>query len=127
MLAFFGSRQGTCACISWIKEEGWKCFCRFVFVFYSIIKTLRTNLNSMIKKKTYCSLTAQIFFNLQNRPSFHSKERLVNLERGRECIVVLSILLVYVHSVYVHRAPSPFQSQCLRTCHPLMPPQLLDC
>ena len=62
----------------------------------------------MIKKKTYCSLTAQIFFNLQNRPSFHSEERLVNLERGRECIVGLSILLVYVHSVYsTYTEPHP--------------------
>ena len=40
-------------------------------------------------------LTIQIFFNLQNHPIFHSKEKLVNIVRGRECFVGLSILLVY--------------------------------
>ena len=30
-----------------------------------------------------------------NHPTFHSDERLVNLERGRECFVSLSILFVY--------------------------------
>ena len=34
----------------------------------------------------------QIFFNLQNHPTFHSEERLVNLVRRRECSVGLSIL-----------------------------------
>ena len=38
------------------------------------------------------SLPAQIFFNLQNHPPFHSEERLVNLVKGRECLVGLSIL-----------------------------------
>ena len=36
-----------------------------------------------------------IVFNLQNHPTFHSEESLVNLVRGRECLVGLSILLVY--------------------------------
>ena len=35
------------------------------------------------------------FFNLQNHSTFHSQERLVNLERGRECFVGLSMLLVH--------------------------------
>ena len=30
-----------------------------------------------------------------NHPTFHSDERLVNLERGRECFVSLSILIVW--------------------------------
>ena len=34
------------------------------------------------------------FFNLQIHPTFHSEEKLVNLERGRVCFVGLSILLV---------------------------------
>ena len=34
-------------------------------------------------------------FSLQNHPTFHSEEMLVNLARGRECFVGLSILLVY--------------------------------
>ena len=40
-------------------------------------------------------LYKQIVYNLQNQPIFHSEERLVNLAIGRECFVVLSILLVY--------------------------------
>ena len=39
------------------------------------------------------SLIVRIFFNLQNYPTFHSEERLVILERGRECFV----LLVYLY------------------------------
>ena len=34
------------------------------------------------------------FFNLQNSPTFHSEERLVNLARGRVCFVVLSIYII---------------------------------
>ena len=41
------------------------------------------------------SLTDQIFYNPQNHPTSHSEERLVNLVRGRECLVGLSILLAY--------------------------------
>ena len=44
------------------------------------------------------SLTVQIFFNLQNHPTFHSKERLVDLVRGRECFVGLSVFFVYAYS-----------------------------
>ena len=40
-------------------------------------------------------LTVQLFYDLQNHPTFHSKERLVNLVRLRECFVGLPILLVY--------------------------------
>ena len=35
-------------------------------------------------------------FNLQNHPIVSPVERLVNLERGRECFVCLFVLLVYV-------------------------------
>ena len=41
------------------------------------------------------SFSMQIFFNLQYHPTFHSEERMVNLVKGRECFVGLSILLVY--------------------------------
>ena len=41
------------------------------------------------------STTFKIFYNLQNHPIFHSMETLVNLVRGREYIVGLSISLVY--------------------------------
>ena len=40
-------------------------------------------------------MTVPFCFNLQNHPTFHSEERLVNLLRGGECFVGLSILLVY--------------------------------
>ena len=38
----------------------------------------------------------KIFFNLRNHPTFNSEKRLVNLKRGRECSVGLSMLLVYM-------------------------------
>ena len=41
------------------------------------------------------SLSVQIFFHLPNHPTFFSEDRLVNLERGREWFVGLSILLIY--------------------------------
>ena len=34
-----------------------------------------------------------MFYNLQNHPTFHSEQRVVNLERRRECFVGLSVLL----------------------------------
>ena len=46
-----------------------------------------------VKMKNY-SLTEHIFQNLQNHPPFHSVERFVDLERGGERFVCLSILLV---------------------------------
>ena len=36
LLTFLGSRHCTCLCISWFKEEGWKYFCRFVFVYFNL-------------------------------------------------------------------------------------------
>ena len=45
----------------------------------------------MIKKIIHCKTN----LNLQNNSTFHSEESLVNLERGRECFVGLSILLFY--------------------------------
>ena len=47
--------------------------------------------------------TVKFFYNLQNRHTFHSEDRLVNLERGRECFVCLSMLLVYVYSKKIKR------------------------
>ena len=38
-------------------------------------------------------MNVQIFPNLQNPPIFHSEERLVNVERGRECFC-LSIFII---------------------------------
>ena len=40
-------------------------------------------------------MTAQLFFNLQNGPTLHSEERLVNIVRGRECFVGLFKTFVY--------------------------------
>ena len=37
-------------------------------------------------------MSVQIFFILQNHPTFHSVERLVNLVRGRECFTVWKII-----------------------------------
>ena len=42
------------------------------------------------------NVLVHMFFNLQNHPTFHSEERLVNLVIGSECFVGLSKLLVYV-------------------------------
>ena len=56
---------------------------------YFIIQNSWTNLNSFIKKMKAknSSLLVHIFYNLQNQPTFHSVERLVNLLRRRECFV----------------------------------------
>ena len=40
-------------------------------------------------------MTVHILYILYNHPTFHSEERLINLERGGECFVDLSISLVY--------------------------------
>ena len=54
-------------------------------------------------------LTTNFCLNLQNHPTFHSAGRLVNLERGRECRIGLSKLLVY--AVYLD---SERLEKCLR-------------
>ena len=43
-----------------------------------------------------------MFYDLQSQPTFHSEERLVNLARGKECFVCLSILLFYVATPTMH-------------------------
>ena len=48
-----------------------------------------------IKNKNNNTSTVKIFYNLQNHPTFHSEERLVNLAKRSECLVGLSLLLVY--------------------------------
>ena len=53
------------------------------------------NVLKNVNNKIIQWLTVQIFYNLQNRPAFHSEERLVNNVRGRECFVSLSIFSVY--------------------------------
>ena len=45
----------------------------------------------MIKKIFKKSLTVQIFYDLQNDPIFHCKERLVNLARGRESSLLVNL------------------------------------
>ena len=52
----------------------------------------------MIFLKT--SRTVYIFYYIQNHPTFHSEEGLVNLVRERECFVSLSILF-YGHPIYL--------------------------
>ena len=54
-----------------------------------------------LKTKNNSLTVCTIFFNLQNHPTFHSEERLVNLVRGRECFVGLSILLVYTVAAHI--------------------------
>ena len=70
----------------------------FSFLFYFIIQTSWTNLNSMIQKKLIFLLTIKMFFNQQNHLTFHSEERLANLVRGREClcwpIYIISLCLI---------------------------------
>ena len=64
---------------------------------YFFIQTLK------IKKK-YIKLTLQIVYNTLNHPFFHSKERMINLARGRECFVGL-YLQYYYSSLCVQGVP----------------------
>ena len=45
-------------------------------------------------------LSVNIFFSLQNHPTFHSEEQLVNLARGRECFVA-NCWSIYIISYYL--------------------------
>ena len=56
-----------------------------------------TSYNTNFKNKLKCNqiIDCTNFLNLQNRPNFHSEERLISLVRRGECVVGLSILLVY--------------------------------
>ena len=69
----------------------------YLFVLF-IIQTSQTNLkfNDFKKILKNNALIIQIFYNLQNHPTFRSEERLVNLARGRECFVCLYTLLVKI-------------------------------
>ena len=103
MLTFFYFQHWTCAYVRF-KEEGWKYFWRLVFfVFmYFIIQTSWSNLNSILKIENW---RKKIFdwlykFSIIYKITLHSlsEERLlnlVNLVRGRESFVGLSIFLVY--------------------------------
>ena len=64
-----------------------------ISVYFSLF-FLNLNFIIILSKKNNNSLTVQIFYNLQNLATFHSEERLVNSERGRESFGFLSILLV---------------------------------
>ena len=64
----------------------------FLCLFYFVIQTSLTNLTAMNLKKLKTKITVHIFF-LKKHPTFYAKERLVNLERRRDCFVVLSTLL----------------------------------
>ena len=48
-------------------------------------------MNKLKLKDFLKTKTVQIWFNLQNPPTFHSEERLANLERVRECFVGLLV------------------------------------
>ena len=64
----------------------------FLCLFYFVIQTSLTNLTEMNFKKLKTKITVHIFF-FKKHPTFYAKERLVNLERRRDCFVVLSTLL----------------------------------
>ena len=61
---------------------------------YILMKKLKFNYFLIIKTKNN-ALTLNTFCNLQNYPTFHIEDRLVNIFRRRECIVGPSILLVF--------------------------------
>ena len=81
-----------CAFISWFKEEGWKYFCRFVYVCFTlhIIQTSRTKLNSMIvfkpplpkKKKKKKSMTVP-FFQSTKSPHFRLRGKVGQLRKRK--------------------------------------------
>ena len=52
--------------------------------------------NISVNLSLFLLLYRRNMYKLQNHPTFHSEKRLVNLERGREFFVGLSVLLVYV-------------------------------
>ena len=90
-----GIAHCTIAYISWFKEGGGrKYFCRLSLfdLLYdtNFLNKLQFNdfLKINIKNNLFC--TVQIVLNLENPPIFRSGERLVKLERGRECFVGLS-------------------------------------
>ena len=61
----------------------------------NFMKKLEFNyLKKWLNKKLL--LTVHIFYNLQSHHTFHSEERLVNLLSRRECLVGLSMLLIYM-------------------------------
>ena len=50
----------------------------------------KLKLNAFLNHKQKYYIDCTNFSNLQNHPTFHSEEKLVNLVRGRECFVGLS-------------------------------------
>ena len=53
-----------------------------------------------------------IYCTVQNHPTFHLEERLVNLSRGRECFASLSILLVYAMGALLYKFLTVWLSNC---------------
>ena len=63
-----------------------------------------------VKTKDY-TWTVQIFYNLQNHPTFHSEERLVNLARGRGGLCY-SIYILLVYAVNPLQCTALHSTQC---------------
>ena len=99
---------GMCAYISWFNEEGWKYFCRFVFVCFTQISG--TNLNSLIflklKPKKFIGCTH--FFYLKIHLTFHSKEKVRHLSE-RKRVLCQSI---YIISLWVYCMNPPTWQGC---------------
>ena len=53
-----------------------------------------------------------IYCTVQNHPTFHLEERLVNLSRGRDCFASLSILLVYTMGALLYKFLIVWLSNC---------------
>ena len=75
----------------------------FLQIFSLFVLLYNTNFMNKLKfndilktknDKQFIDCTVHIFFNLQNHPTLHSEERLVNLEKEREYFVGLFLLLV---------------------------------
>ena len=78
----------TCAYIIWFKED---CIYEDLSLFVLLYNTNFTN-KLKFKETKNNSLTVHIFYNLQNHPTFHSKERWGPTQQEEE-----SALLVYLH------------------------------
>ena len=65
-------------------------------------------------------LSVNIFFSLQNHPTFHSEEQLVNLARGRECFVA-NCWSIYIISYYSFNALNSTLLASLRRVNESLP------
>ena len=62
-------------------------------------------------------MTKHIFFTQQNHPTFHWEERLINLERGRECFVGLSQGWEFALSLFCLSLSSIFKKERMWPIH----------